>query len=213
MMEGEALRGAWSPDRLWVAFETSRDGNGEIYRARPDGQAPENLTADPAADQAPSYSPDSRRIAFTSTRGGGASAVWIMDADGGDPRPLSAPVPSGAQGWPAWSPDGRRLALTVHTGAADRVYVASVDGGSAADVATGARPAWSPDGRDLYYDRSDSIFVRAADGSGEEAFVVGGKAAAPSPDGAWIAFVRGDRTTASLHLLDLQRSVETRITR
>jgi len=212
MMEDEALRGSWAPNRLWVAFQTSRDGNDEIYRARPDGTAPENLTADPAADGAPAYSPDSRHIAFSSDRGGGSPAVWIMESDGRDPHPLGAEVPGGAQRWPAWSPDGRRLAFAVDVASTDRVYVAAVDGSSAVDLAAGSRPAWAPGGRRLYYDRSDSVFVRAADGSGGEDFVVAGWAAAPSPDGSWVAFARGDRQSASLYLLDLEARVETRIT-
>ena len=212
MMDDEALRASWAPDRLWVAFETSRDGNAEIYRARPDGMAPENLTADPAQDGEPAYSPDSRRIAFTSTRGGGTSAIWIMRGDGGDPRPLGAPVPPGAQHGPAWSPDGGRLAFSVFMGGADRIVVASAEGSSAAQVAVGARPAWSRDGRSLYYDRGDSIFAHAADGSGDETFVVSGTAPAPSPDGSWLAFARGDRVAASLYLLDLEGRTETRIT-
>lgn len=212
MMDDEAAHGSWAPDRLWVAFETSRDGNGEIYRVRPDGMGPENLTADPAEDREPAYSPDSRRIAFSSTRGGGAPAIWIMGGDGRDARPLDAPVPAGAQHWPAWSRDGGRLAFSVFMAGADRIVVASAEGSSATQVAVGARPAWSHDGRSLYYDRGDSIFVHAADGSGDETFVATGSAPAPSPDGSWLALIRGDRTAASLYLLDLEGRAETRIT-
>ena len=135
-----------------------------------------------------------------------------MDADGGEPRPLGAAAPAGDQRWPAWSPDGRRLALSVHVAAADRIHVASADGSSAVEVANGVRAAWSHDGRSLYYDRSDSVFVRAADGSGDETFVVSGRAPAPSPDGLWLAFVRGTQSQASLYLLDLEGRTETRIT-
>lgn len=212
MMEDEALRGTWAPDRLWVAFETSRDGNDEIYRARPDGMAPENITSDDADDQAPAFSPDSRRIAFSSNRGGGALAIWIMGADGSDPRPLGAPVPTGDQRWPAWSPDGRRLAFSTRVAAVNRIFVGPADGSAAVEVAAGARPAWSHDGRSLYYDRSDSVFVRPADGSGEEAFVVMGRAPAPAPDGLWLAFARGSQSQASLYLLDLEGRIEARIT-
>lgn len=212
MMDEEARHGSWAPDRLWVAFETSRDGNDEIYRARPDGMGPENLTADPAADQSPAYSPDSRRIAFSSTRGGGPSAIWVMGSDGRDPRPLGAPVPDGAQRWPAWSRDGRRLAFSEFMDGADRVVVASVDGSPGRQVAVGARPAWSHDGRSLFYDRGDSIFTHTADGSGDESFVVSGRAPAPSPDGLWLAFVRGTESQASLYLLDLEGRTETQIT-
>lgn len=212
VMEDEALRGSWAPDRLWVAFETSRDGNDEVYRVRPDGMGPENLTHDSGDDGSPAFSPDSRHIAFTSTRGGRTMAIWIMNADGRDARPLGAEVPEGEQRWPAWSRDGRRVAFAAFTGGANRVFVAAADGTSAAEVGRGTRPAWSSDGARLYYDREDSIFVRAADGSGEERLVTEGSAASPSPDGAWLAFVRGDDMVAALYLLDLASGAETRIT-
>lgn len=212
MTEDEALNGDWSPDRLWVAFETSRDGNAEIYRARPDGMAPENLTADPSDDGSPAYSPDGRRIAFTSTRGGGSPAVWIMRSDGRDPHPLDAPVPPGAQRRPTWSPDGGRLAFSVRDGGSDQVYVTAADGSAASALAQGGRPAWSRDGRRLYYARRDTIFVRPSDGADNEEFVALGTAPAPSPDGLWLAFVRGDTLSASLYLMELASRVETRIT-
>jgi len=213
LTEGEGTSPTWSPDGLWLAFATDRTGNGEIYRVRPDGTGPQNLTNDPAEDGEPAWAPDGRRIAFVSDRGGeGRTRVWIMDADGGDARPLGD-APPGAEHAPGWAPDGRRLAFAVGGGAARTIWVAGVDGEGAEQVAAGGSPSWSRDGTTLYYDRADSVFARtpAAEG-GAERFLVEGRVPRPSPDGRWIAFVRGDPPSVGLYLLDLERATETRIT-
>ena len=49
---GEDLHPRWSPDGQYIVFETERDGNREIYRMKPDGSEPENLTRNPGNDRA-----------------------------------------------------------------------------------------------------------------------------------------------------------------
>jgi len=56
-----------------VAFESTRDGNNEIYVAAPDGTNQRRLTTNPALDESPAVSPDGRRIAFASDRNGNSS--------------------------------------------------------------------------------------------------------------------------------------------
>lgn len=62
-----------------------------------------------AADGAydPAWSPDGARLAYT-VRAGGRHDVWVADADGANPFPLST---SGTARAPCWSPDGRWLAF------------------------------------------------------------------------------------------------------
>jgi TolB protein len=210
----EGMWASWSQDGLWVAFETSRDGNGEVYRARPDGTGPENLTRSGAEDGEPEYSPDGRRIAFTSARQAEGARIFIMNADGGGPRLLSPDLPGAEQYGPTWSPDGRRIAFyATAEGGEDTVYIAAADGSSVEAMGPGVFPSWSPDGRRLYFDRNDSIFWRAPQGGPPELVVADGFAARPSPDGRWLTFVRGSWPLSVLFLFDLETGTETPISR
>jgi hypothetical protein len=84
-----------------LLFSRSNGGNWDIYaiNATPPARridpkaVPVQLTGDPAQDVGATFSPDGKRIAFISNRGG-AWGIWVMNADGGNPR-LLAPVPEG----------------------------------------------------------------------------------------------------------------------
>ena len=69
--------------------------------------APSRLTFDPGAEFDPVWSPDGRRIAFSSNRGGTLDLYQRQLDDGGGDEPLfSSAAPKHLQ---AWSPDGRAL--------------------------------------------------------------------------------------------------------
>jgi Tol biopolymer transport system component len=208
----DGMWGSWSPDGLWVAFATRRDGNGEVYRARPDGTGPENLTRHPASDGEPDYSPDGRTIAFTSDRDSESTRIVLMNADGSGVRPLSEELPGTAQYGPAWSPDGGHLAFYATTeGGVDTVYVATADGRSVRSLGPGTFPAWSGDGRRLYFDHGDTIFWRPAEGGEATVVVTDGYAGRPSPGGRWLTFVRGSWPESALFVLDLETGEESRM--
>jgi Tol biopolymer transport system component len=133
----------FSPDGRTIAFESLRDGDGEIYVVNADGSGQRRLTHNPARDFAPAWSPDGRRIAFVRDRGRGRTQrpeVYVMNADGSRQLRL---VRRGRQ--PLWSPDGRRLAFTRGQSGGS-VYVVNVDGSEERNVTRGpARDfAWSP---------------------------------------------------------------------
>jgi Tol biopolymer transport system component len=70
----------------------------------PDGSGRRNLTRDPGHDSAPSWSPDGRKIAFTTKRDGNFE-VYVMNADGSEQQNLTRnPAPDRS---PIWSP-GRK---------------------------------------------------------------------------------------------------------
>jgi Tol biopolymer transport system component len=76
-----------SPDGRWVAFSVQTVDLGankkptQIWIVPLDGGAPRQITQDGDDNERPRWSPDSRRIAYVSNRGG-SSQIWLMDPDG-----------------------------------------------------------------------------------------------------------------------------------
>ena len=71
---------SWSSDGGRIAFDSLRDGNGEIYVMNADGSGQTRLTDDPGFDGSPSWSPDGSRIAFQSFRDGDANPeIYVMN--------------------------------------------------------------------------------------------------------------------------------------
>lgn len=210
LAEGEAGWATWAPNGLWVAYAAGRPAARDVVRARPDGMGAEPLTQDPADDYDPAYSPDGRRLAFVSTRGGGGPRLFVMDADGGDAR-LVGDL-GGAVRRPMWAPDGRRLAVEVAEEGGAAIYVVNADGTGWGRLGTGHLPAWNQDGAGVTYTENDSLFWRPAMGGARRFLVARARVGRPSPDGRWMAFVRDDSTGAALYLADLTTGAETRIT-
>ena len=99
-----------SPDGALVLFDSTRDGNTELYVMAADGTEPRRLTDDPGEDWGASWSPDGTRIAFNSSRTG-SMEIFVMDADGGRVRQLTHDEADNVA--PTWSPDGTRIAFTA----------------------------------------------------------------------------------------------------
>ena len=74
-----------------------------------DGGAPRQITHDGEANQRPRWSPDSKRIAYISDRGG-SSQIWLMDPDGGNAKQVTN-LSTEADGV-LFSPDGKNLVFT-----------------------------------------------------------------------------------------------------
>jgi len=99
--KGTSFAPAFSPDGKKLAFcSTSEEGNPEIYVATEEGKKIKRLTFNKAIDTAPSWSPTSREIAFTSDRGG-TPQIYIMDAEGSNVRRIS--FGGSYHDAPAWS--------------------------------------------------------------------------------------------------------------
>jgi Tol biopolymer transport system component len=73
----------YSPNGSKIVFQSTRDGQSEIYVMNSDGTGQTRLTNNPAWDSAPAWSPDGTKILFTSLRDGPMSpALYLMNADG-----------------------------------------------------------------------------------------------------------------------------------
>jgi dipeptidyl aminopeptidase/acylaminoacyl peptidase len=102
-------------------------------------------------------SPDGRQIAYSRTRSEAqhCTDIWVMQADGGEPRRLSFQQSTASA--PSWSPDGRWIFFTGATEEGDaqsrlwRIELATgaVDplGDESLEVVPGTKPCWAADGR------------------------------------------------------------------
>jgi Tol biopolymer transport system component/C-terminal processing protease CtpA/Prc len=204
---------ALSPDGKKVAFAA----RGEIFAApAKDGGDAARVTMTAAPEAQVAWSPDSRRIVYSSERGGPARLV-AYDFATGKETPLTT-ASSGDYG-PRFSPDGKSIAFI--RGGTD-LYVLDVEAkkeralakGLIADPINLGHPiAWSPDGKWLaFFDTGGRGFtnVSVVPAAGGEvrpvSFLANGNAngIAWSPDGTFLLFDTSQRTeVAQLARVDL----------
>jgi uncharacterized repeat protein (TIGR01451 family) len=118
------------------------------------------VTTDPAIDVHPTWSPDGKKIAFLSNRGGN-NDVWVIPASGGTAVQLTND--SANDGAPDWSPDGTRIAFQSDRAGNHDLWVIPVSGGSATrittDPAADVQPDWSPSGNKIAFSRNGDLWI------------------------------------------------------
>jgi len=176
-----------SRDRLVFSRE---DWETHIYRFSA-GLPPERIAASSSFEADPHFSPDGRRIAFTSGRSGHI-AIWVAAADGSQPRQLTSHRWVW-QGSPNWSPDGRTIAFDADDPDGVHVWTIPAGGGAPRRASTEAgdqtTPTWSRNGKWIYFSDHrgggrDISRVPATGGRAERITRTGsGYLAYESPDG------------------------------
>ncbi|TLZ17679.1 MAG: amidohydrolase [Gammaproteobacteria bacterium] len=102
--EGTWLSPDIAPDGATIVFELL----GDLFSVDARGGAAHALTTGMAFDSQPVFSPDGRDIAFLSDRSG-AENLWLIAADGSNPRQLTTRDDNSVFASPAWSADGKSI--------------------------------------------------------------------------------------------------------
>jgi Tol biopolymer transport system component len=227
-------RPAWSPDGTQIAFTSRRKGNEDIFVMNVEdilrgtgGTNVRRLTADPANEWSPAWSPDGAHIVFVSARDGN-SEIYVVDVQqalqdpgGADQQRLTHNDVDDDN--PAWSPvaftDGRQIAFVSSRDGNDEIYLMRTDGSGLQRLthndADDWWPVWSPDGTQIAFTSARegdyAIWVMDADGSNKQRLTGNGGddwRPAWSPDGARIAFQSNPDGQWDIYVISVQDALQ-----
>ena len=229
----------------WMNLDVSPDGKeivfdllGDIYSMPATGGQANVLRGGHAFEVQPRFSPDGKKILFTSDAGGGDN-IWIMNRDGSKATQVTKEdfrLLNNA----AWAPDGEYIVVRKHFTSgrslgAGEMWLYHTSGGSGLQLTARKNdqqdvnePVFSPDGRYVYYsedmypggffqynkDPNNQIFVikRFDREKGTIETVTGGPGGAMRPqlshDGKFLSFVKRVRTRTVLYLRNLETAEE-----
>lgn len=157
----------------WMDVDVSPDGRtlaftllGDIYTMPIAGGTPTRIAEGLAYEVQPRFSPDGRRIAFTSDRGGGDN-IWVMNTDGSDKRQVTK-EDFRLLNQPSWSKDGRFIVAKKHftTGRSlgtGEVWMYHVSGGAGVPLVKRpnethqkelGEPIYAADGKSVFYTKN-----------------------------------------------------------
>jgi Tol biopolymer transport system component len=206
---------SFSPDGRRIAFESSRSAEAEeIWTSDSDGARLFQVTGGPVDWRGayrwrgnPGWSPDGRRLVFSTDQGEDVPDVWIVDADGGSPHRLTNdPF---RDGLPVWSRDDWIYYRQDRPDGGDIVRVRATGGTIERITQHGALyPMISQDGKTLFYtttERWSPLFSHSLDNGTERrlADCVAGRALAVSAGALYYIGCAAGRGRVPLYRLDL----------
>jgi TolB protein len=169
----------WSPDgkRLAFAFDKTSPNQGDIdvHLIDADGKNQKPLAVSQGKlshEESPAWSPDGKRVAYSSTRDGNQE-LYVIGIDGKNAKRLTNDPAIDAH--PAWSPDGKRLAFATNRWGDLEIAVLELSTSTVTRLTHNKGlddyPAWSPDGKHIAWTSSRrgnfEIFVMHADGTNQ----------------------------------------------
>jgi Tol biopolymer transport system component len=206
---GPSAGGPFGPIRLGpdgrqvaTSFDDDGDGRASVWTLRSDGSAPTRLTFAGTHDRDPVWSPDGRRLVFSSSRSG-SYALFMKPATGSQAEALTMQTDDDL--WAEdWSPDGRFVAIRRGRATTSTdVIVMPLEGDRTPIVVAestfsehGAR--FSPDGRWMGYVSDETgrpeVYVQPFPPSGArwQISTGGGEDPAWGRDGRELLYVRPD---------------------
>jgi serine/threonine-protein kinase len=199
-----------------LAYFRGPVSNRRIVRVDRQGQE-QSLTKELRYFQAPSISPDGKRVAV-GISGEGKQDIWIYELDHG---PLTRLTFEGSNLYPSWTPDGRRIAFSSNRAGTYDLYWKQADGSGAAEPLLTAEfnqfdISFSADGKLLVYrevhpDTGRDIWILPLEGEREPRpyLKTSFNEYTPmlSPDGRWLAYTSDESGVNEIYVRDISDSV------
>ena len=209
-----------SPDGLWVAFQSNRDGNFELYLTDAAGGNLRRLTENDADDINPVFGPDNRKIVYQSNRSGNWD-IYLYDRIARQETQLT----SGPQDEvnPFWSPNGRYIVYQTNRAGNWDLIILEVNNGEetvlAAQPGNEMYPAYAPNGRSIAFISSSEegiydVYIADVDSLGVTRLTNGRAAAnlAWSPDSRSIAYDDTRESNLDIYVYRLSTNSDARLT-
>lgn len=142
----------WTPDGAALIV----NGDGRLFRVALNGPA-EKTEIDTGfavrLNNDHGISPDGRTLVISDSTEDGASCIYTLPASGGEPKRITAEVPSY---WHGWSPDGATLAYVAKRGGRGfDIYTCPAGGGGETRLTSGFEhcdgPDYTPDGQWIWF--------------------------------------------------------------
>jgi eukaryotic-like serine/threonine-protein kinase len=167
-----------SRDGKWLAYDSDRSGNADVWKLHIAGGEPEQVTRGASPEFANDWSPDGLEILFHTIRGTTNRDLMSSTVDG--TRTSAVVATSAHEQHGSYSPDGNSIAFSSGPGTSDlyNLFVISRESKGApwsrprqltSDI--GVDPKWSPDGRRILFTRRGELHVMLPDG-GEDKTIV-----------------------------------------
>jgi len=223
-MEASNYYPVFTPDGGSLLFASNRNGPFDLYLLLFGEKQLFQITKNVGNVVSPDYSPDGRRIVFANRASDGPTSIWMVNADGLNPRLVYAGSDTIVAA--AWSPDGEKIAYAMSVGIPQEyeIFTMNTEGKNHVRISQGLAGIggsidWSPDGKSLLvyagaYGDKDIYKIEVADGSYAQITNGGNNAGASySPDGLYIVFnsLRNDEQ-ADLYIMRADGSNQVQLT-
>ncbi len=189
----------FTPDGGAILFASNRNGPFDLFTLNFDERDVFQVTLNVGNVIAPEYSADGRFIVFANRVGEGPTAIWMVNADGLNPRLIY--TGAGDIVSVAWSPEGDRIAYAMNNGTPQEYDIFTMDANGRNHIkmsqglqGVGGSVDWSPDGASLLvyagpFGDKDIFEIDVNTGSFKQLTDGGNNAGASySPNGQYIVF-------------------------
>ena len=154
-----STRAQWHPDGQRIVFQSNVSGDWDLYEVTiPPRGEPERLLERLYPQQATSWSPDGRFIAYAELHPDTGYDLWVLPV-GAEPVPVLVTEFNESNAF--FSRDGRFLAYVSDVSGRREVYVRSFPEGEVTTISSdgGESPIWSRDGDEIFYRRGNAFMA------------------------------------------------------